>query len=115
MTLARTLPSMNSKATRGARTRVALEDLDHLGTIQSILGVLNEPAASAPALARFVEQVPVLRARLDAKYSARFGTRSTVVHELVLLGNRTFEELLFQLLEDLTELHMEQIPESQAA
>lgn len=91
------------------RTEVAVEDLRHLEVLQRILRLLNEPAASAVELARLVEEMPVLAARLGARFNARFGNRpSTAFSELTFLGNRDFEAVLFQLLEDLTDLRAEQ-------
>lgn len=91
------------------RTEVAVEDLRHLEVVQRILRLLNEPAASAVELARLVEEMPVLAARLGARFTARFGDRpSTPSSELTFLGNRDFEAILFQLLEDLTDLRAEQ-------
>ena len=91
------------------RTEVSVEDLRHLDVLQRILRLLNEPAASAVELARLVDVMPVLAARLGARFVAKVGSRpSTALSELTLLGNRVFEAVLFQLLEDLTDLQAEQ-------
>jgi hypothetical protein len=91
------------------RTEVTVDDLRHLEVVQRILMLLNEPAASAAALARLVDEMPVLAARLGARFAARVGSRpSTALSELTYLGNRDFEAVLFQLLEDLTDLRAEQ-------
>ncbi len=86
-----------------SRTALVRDDLRHLATIQRILQLLNDPAASASALAPLVESVPVLGARLRARFGANAIDRSTAT-DLAFLGNREFETVLFSLLEELTEL-----------
>jgi hypothetical protein len=91
------------------RTQVSVEDLRHLDVVQRLLTLLNEPAASAREVARLVDEMPVLAARLGARFAARVGDRpATSMQELAFLGNRDFECVLFQLLEDLTDLRAEQ-------
>lgn len=87
------------------RTDLSIDDLRHLDVVQRILGLLNEPTASARELAKLVEEMPVLAARLAARFTAKVGRRpSNAAAELAYLGNRDFEVVLFQLLEELTEL-----------
>jgi uncharacterized membrane protein YccC len=89
------------------RTEVATEDLRHLEVIHRILRLLNEPAASAVALAQLINEMPVLGARLAARFKSRSkgsDRASNALAELTYLGNRDFEAVLFQLLEDLTAL-----------
>lgn len=94
---------------RMLRTEVSVSDLRHLGVVRRILAVLDEPAASADALAALIDEMPVLAARLGERFIDRHGVpTSTTQTELVLLGNRHLEGVLFQLLEDLTELSAEQ-------
>lgn len=84
------------------------DDLRQLDVVQRILALLNEPAASASELARLINAMPVLAARLGARFTARAGGRTaTSTSELTFLGNRELEAVLFQLLEDLTELRAE--------
>ena len=91
------------------RTEVSVADLKHLDVLQQILSLLNEPAASATALARLIEAMPVLAARLAQRFASRVGTRpATVLAEIAFLGNRDLEALLFELLCDLTDLRAEQ-------
>jgi hypothetical protein len=91
------------------RTEVCVSDLRHLDVVRRILSLLNEPAASAPALARLIDDMPVLAARLGERFAAKVGSRpATVAAELAFLGNRHLESVLFQLLEDLTDLSAEQ-------
>jgi hypothetical protein len=91
------------------RTGVSVEDLRHLDVVRRLLVLLNEPAASASEVARLVDEMPVLAARLGAHFAARVGGRpSTSTSELAYLGNRELEGVLFQLLEDLTDLRAEQ-------
>jgi len=96
------------------RTEVSAEDLRHLDVLERILALLDEPAASATELARLVDQMPVLVARLRMRFTARRTSNrpnpgpSTVASELAMLGNRDFEVVLFELLEDLTCLRAEQ-------
>jgi hypothetical protein len=88
---------------------VSVADLKHLDVLQQILALLNEPAASATALARLIEAMPVLAARLAQRFASRVGTRpATVLAEIAFLGNRDLEALLFELLCDLTDLRAEQ-------
>src|SRR6476661_5314049 len=87
------------------RTDVSPSDLQHLDVLRRILGVLDQPAASAKALAQLVEEMPVLAARLGASFMATVGTRPSTTHgELAVLGNRHLERVLLELLEDLTML-----------
>jgi hypothetical protein len=91
------------------RTEVCVDDLRHLDVLRRILGLLNEPAASARQLAALIDEMPVLAARLGARFVARFGDRSsTVSSELTFLGNRELEAVLFDLIEELTTLRADQ-------
>lgn len=94
------------------RTEVAVSDLRHLAVVRRILALLDEPAASAKALAKLIDEMPVLAARLGERFvssSLRYEeTTTTTQSELAFLGNRHLESVLFQLLEDLTMLSAEQ-------
>jgi hypothetical protein len=94
---------------RMLRTEVSVSDLRHLDVLRRILAVLDEPAASADALAKLIDAMPLLAARLGERFIDRHGVpTSTTRAELVLLGNRHLEGVLLQLLEDLTDLAAEQ-------
>lgn len=86
------------------RTEVCIGDLTQLDVVHRILALLNDAAASSSALGALVDEMPVLRARLNARFRQRFDRSTTSAHELATLGNRAFEEVLLALLEDLTEL-----------
>lgn len=89
-----------------ARLTVEAEDLQRLEVIHGILALLRDPAASAQALAHLVDELPVLHDRLEARYHGRAGRApSSTVQLVVQLGNRAFEGVLLELLEDLTVLH----------
>lgn len=91
------------------RTEVSPSDLQHLDVLRRILALLDQPAASAKALAQLVEEMPVLAARLGASFMATAGTRPTTTQaELAVLGNRHLEAVLLGLLEDLMTLAAEQ-------
>jgi hypothetical protein len=94
---------------REERCDVGPEDLVHLERIHQILRLLNEPRQSAAPLAELVDKVPVLGARLRRAYRPpqwysedAYGPPSLTT-VLVMVGNRTFEEILLEYLEDLTE------------
>ena len=90
-----------------ARTRVVEDDLRHLEVLHRILALLNDPAASATALAALVDSMPVLSARLSARFESRLGRAATSAGGLAALGNRVLEAVLLELLEDLTVLRSE--------
>lgn len=87
--------------------RIAVEkaDLDGLAALHRLLARLNEPAASASALSTLVDGIPVLAARLHARFQSMRGRDETTSSILSLLGNRVLEGMLMDLLEDLTVLH----------
>jgi hypothetical protein len=95
------------------RIDVQPEDLKHLEVLHKILRLLNEPKQSAAPLARLVEKFPVLEARVRAAYRApQWYTEDAygepdVTTVLVMMGNRGFEAVLLELLEDLTMLNGE--------
>lgn len=95
------------------RTDVQPEDLKHLDVLHKILRLLNEPRQSAAPLARLVERMPVLDARLRRAYRPpqwysedNYGDPDLTT-VLVMMGNRGFETVLLELLEDLTILNAE--------
>lgn len=90
------------------RTEVEVDDLRHLDVVRRILSVLHEPAASASALAKLVDEMPVLAARLGDRFVRGLGGGLTTEAELAFVGNRHLEAVLFELLEDLTMLSAEQ-------
>jgi len=83
-------------------TVVTAEDLRYIGEISALLQTLNDPRASAAALARHVDKVPVLKVRIQRRYMRVF-TRKTfpeTAQQIALLGNRELEGVLLELLED---------------
>ncbi len=81
---------------------VSAADVERLDVLQSILTTLNDPRASAAALARDAERFPVLAARIGARYRARVsGSHAPrLAEQIVRLGNRELEAILLELLED---------------
>jgi hypothetical protein len=90
------------------RTEVTTADLEHLDVVRRILFVLDEPAASASALATLVDEMPVLAARLGDRFLEGLRVKTTTQAELAYAGNRRLEAVLLELLEDLTALRAEQ-------
>ena len=91
------------------RTAVSTSDLRQLDVVRRMLTLLNEPAAGAAELARLVDEMPVLAARLAERCAVKAGNRAgSSFTGLSFLGNRDFEAVLFELLEDLTDLAAEQ-------
>lgn len=90
-------------------TKVTKADLAHVEEALRLLSVLNNQFASAQDLAPSVEKMPTLVARVTRAYSTLYINRAVPALPQLLggLGNRRFEELLFQYLEDLTELKFE--------
>lgn len=99
-------PSAKQRILR--RTDVQPEDLRHLDVLHKILRLLNEPKQSAAPLARLVEKMPVLEGRVRRAYRPpQWYTEDAygepdVTSVLVMIGNRGFEAVLLELLEDLT-------------
>ncbi len=85
------------------RTQVRAEDVDRIDVLQKLLVTLNDPAASAQAIAAHVEQYPVLRARIEVRFRRRYGDRALPrpAAQIAALGNRELEGVLLQLLEDI--------------
>ena len=91
-------------------TEVRAEDVARIDVLQELLLTLNDPAASAVAIGRHVEQYPVLRARLEARFRQRYPDRVPPRRpsaQVAALGNRELEGVLFQLLEDIVAFHTE--------
>ena len=80
------------------------DDLAHLPALHAILSALNDHAAGVGQLVEPCEELPVLGARLIAAARRQAPTRAvdTVARAMTLLGNRGFEAVLLQYLEDLT-------------
>ncbi len=98
------MPSTSSAP--NGRTELCPSDLESVNVISELLLILNDPQASATALSRSIERLPVLRARLAARFATRHPNRRapSVAEQIALLGNRTLEEVLLIMLEDLVEL-----------
>jgi hypothetical protein len=90
-------------------TEVRGQDVERIGVLQELLMTLNDPAASARAIAQHVEQYPVLRARIAVRYRQRYGDRALprTSAQIATLGNRELEGILLQLLEDIVTFHSE--------
>ena len=114
-TVLSTKPPSRPKAKEKVHRRIDVqpEDLKHLDVLHKILRLLNEPKQSAAPLARLIEKLPVLEARVRRSYRPpQWYTEDTygepdVTTVLVMMGNRAFEAVLLELLEDLTILNGE--------
>jgi hypothetical protein len=84
--------------------RIAVEraDLEKLPVLHEILARLSDPAVSAAQLGRIVEQFPVLANRVRIRARELNRMRPTAGESIAVLGNRGFEAVLLELLEDLT-------------
>ncbi len=90
-------------------SRVKAEHLTQLAVIRGILSALNDSHIGADQIARMVEAMSPLRARLALQFLGRFpdGDLPVVGEQIARLGNRELEAVLLALLEDLTILHSE--------
>jgi hypothetical protein len=94
-------------------TRVRPEDLDRIDVLCELLLTLNDPAASARTIGKYLERYPVLRARVEARYRKRYGADRAIPRpsgQIAALGNRELEAVLLQLLEDIVTFHCERTP-----
>ena len=84
--------------------RVRPADLDHLAVLRQTLAVLNDAGACAGKIAECIERFPALKARVLRRFHRTGSLRQgpSLVEHLARLGNREFEKLLLELLEDLT-------------
>lgn len=89
--------------------RITAADLAHLAVLRETLSVLNDACASAGKIAECIERFPVLKARVQRRFHRGESLRSgaSLAEHLARLGNREFEKLLLELLEDLTMLRGE--------
>ena len=78
--------------------------------VHGILRLLNEPRQSARPIASLIEKFPVLEARVRRAsrapqwYTDELYGEPDVMTVMVMIGNRGFEAVLLELLEDLTVL-----------
>jgi hypothetical protein len=88
---------------------VTPNDLLQLPALHQILAVLNDEHAGAPQIARSVEQLPVLKARISHRYRQRHGARTlpSLAEQIARVGNGELERMLLEFLEDLTLLRGE--------
>jgi hypothetical protein len=79
------------------------DDLGHIDEISALLATLNDPRASAAALARHVDKVRVLKLRVERRYRYVFMRKvcPDTTQQIALLGNREIESVLLELLEDI--------------
>jgi hypothetical protein len=94
---------------RSDRTEVRAEDVARIDILQKLLTTLNDPAASASAIAGHIEQYPVLRARIEVRFRQRHAGRDVPrpAAQIAAIGNRELEAVLLQLLEDIVTFHSE--------
>src|ERR1700733_13132119 len=85
-----------------SRCDVVAGDLALLDVLHRLLALLNDPRASAGPIAALVGQLPVLEARVRRGCRCRAAGSLAVGALLTMLGNRSFEAILLELLEDLT-------------
>jgi hypothetical protein len=92
--------------------QVTVADLGRIGAIQSLLKILNDPKAGADVLARQVAAIPVLMVRVERRFMRHHPnfTKHALAQQIALLGNRTLEGILSELLEDIIMLHSEVEP-----
>lgn len=90
-------------------TRVQKEDLKHLEVLHKMLQILNDSMAGAEQLSNQVERFRALHARVMLRFRKLYPgqTPPALPQQLAKLGNREFEKVLFELLEDLTVLRSE--------
>jgi hypothetical protein len=90
-------------------TAVRDQDVERIDVLQGLLLTLNDPLAGARNIAWHVEQYPILRARIAARYRHLHGGRALPrpTEQIATLGNRELEQLLLQLLEDIVTFHSE--------
>jgi len=94
---------------------VTSKDLDVLPVLHELLAALNDVTAGANVIARHVERLPALRARVAHAFARSHASTSlpTVAAQLTFLGNGEIEAILLQFLEDLTILRSELSAEEQ--
>jgi hypothetical protein len=97
---------------RADPTRVTALDFQRIDQLSALLSTLNDPRAGADALARHVSAIPVLEARIAARFGQDYPNRKKpgIGQQIALLGNRVLEGILLELLEDIITLHSEVEP-----
>ena len=102
----------DANAAQSDPSQVTVADLGRITVVQSILKTLNDPRAGADVLARQVAGIPVLKARVAQRFTQHHPNRAhlELAQQIALLGNRTLEGILFELLEDIVMLHSEVEP-----
>lgn len=102
------LPNYKNVPSRDAAI-VSEKDLEFLPVLHELLGALNDVAAGATVIARHVERLPALRARIALAFARSHAspTLPSVAAQLTYLGNGEIEAILLQFLEDLTILRAE--------
>lgn len=92
--------------------RVTASDFQRIDLLSALLSTLNDPRAGADALSRHVATIPVLQARVAARFVQSYPNRKKVgiAQQIALLGNRVLESILMELLEDIITLHSEAEP-----
>jgi hypothetical protein len=83
---------------------VVAEDLRHIKVLHDVIGTLDDTRAGAAEMAKQIKRFPALAQRITLRFTQRFPTREPprLVEQIVTLGQREIERILFGLLEDLT-------------
>jgi hypothetical protein len=93
------------EAPSAQQAQVSRSDLGRLTEALRVLESLNNPMVSPTQLALTVQSMPKLAARVTREYHRCFMDRvipPNVGDQIKALGNKRFEELLYNYLEDLT-------------
>ena len=81
---------------------VGQDDLQHLKRLHDLLAALNDPYVSRPKIEMLTSYSKVLSARVMRHARARQRSIDSLGAALTLIGNRGFDTVLLQFLEDLT-------------
>jgi hypothetical protein len=101
-------PSAPPPAAAPRRRDVDASDLERIDVLTALLLTLNDPRASALSVAKHVQDLEVLAARIEERFRQRStGQPPKLIEQIALLGNRELETILLGLLEDVVALHSE--------
>lgn len=94
---------------------VTREDLERIPLLHDIIGALDDRRASARDIARVIQRLPSLAARISNAWQRHFptGAPPSLVVQIAMLGHREIEGVLLTLLEDLTILRAELMAEDE--
>ena len=90
-------------------TRVTADDLRRIDALSSLLLTLNDPRAGADQIARHANGLPTLKSRIERRFLQLHPklVRHGLAQQIAILGNRTLEGILLELLEDVVAFHSE--------